>query len=421
VARSDDPSAAPDGADGSAPRPGRTLFRGGRVLDAASGTLAEADVVIADGLVVDVGPGLDGDDVVECAGASVLPGLIDAHVHVAITGFDVPRWLAQPAGYSRYEALETLRTYLGMGITTVRDAGGADAALQLAVDRGLVAGPRLRIAVTMLSQTGGHGDPTTASGLEVDWLPSAVESRVDGVDEVRRRVRELVRAGADQIKVAVSGGVLSPLSDPRRPQLSLEELTVMVAEAAAAGRDVMAHAHGAAGIVNGIRAGVRSIEHGTLLTDEAIGLMLERGTWLVPTLLAPQGVLDAAAAGVALSDLVVAKAQSVLAEHRVSFARAVAAGVQVAMGTDCPVSPHGTNLGELPLMAAGGMTPGAVLQAATLGGARLMRLDDELGSLEPGKRADVVVLDGDALDLADVRERVRETWKDGVRLYARAA
>lgn len=397
----------------------RTVFTGGRVFDPASAATGEADVVVAGGRVVDVGPGLDGDTAVDCRGTTVLPGLIDAHVHVSITHFDLVRWLATPASMPYYEAIETLRTYLAMGITTVRDAGGADAGMREAVARGLIAGPRLRIAVTMLSQTGGHGDPTTASGIEVPFLPSPVESRVDGVDDVRRRVRELVRAGADQVKVAVSGGVLSPLSDPRLPQLSLDELSVMVSEAAAAGRDVMAHAHGAAGIVNGVRAGVRSIEHGTLLTDEAIELMLERGTWLVPTLLAPQGVLDAADAGVALAPYVLEKARSVVHEHRLSFARAVDAGVKVAMGTDCPVAPHGSNLGELPLMQAAGMSPGEVLRASTLGGAQLMRLDGELGSLEPGKRADLVVVDGDALAFDGLRGRVRETWQDGACVWSR--
>lgn len=397
----------------------RTLFHGGWVFDAASASLAAADVVVADGRVLEVGPGLDGDVAVACAGSTVLPGLFDCHVHVAITHFDTVRWLSTPQGFHHYEAIATLRDYLAMGITTVRDAGGADAALRLALSRGFVAGPRLRIAVTMLSQTGGHGDPMEACGTAVPFLPAPVSGVVDGADEVRRKVRELVRAGADQIKVAVSGGVLSPLSDPRRPHLSPAELQVMVAEAAAAGLDVMAHAHGAAGIVNGVRAAVRSIEHGTMLSDEAIGLMLEHGTWLVPTLLAPQGVIDAHAAGVPMSDLVLAKARSVVDVHRESFARAVEAGVRVAMGTDCPVAPHGTNLGELLLMARGGMSPGEVLQAATLSAARLMRMDDELGSLDPGKRADLVVVEGSALELHGLRERVRETWMDGVLVHHR--
>jgi len=402
----------------------RTVFTGGRVFDPISAEVYDGDVAVEGTRIVAVGggsgAGLDGDVGVDCAGATLLPGLFDCHVHLAITHFDLVRALSTPRSYSYYEAIGTFRDYLGMGITTVRDAGGADAGMRLALERGLVRGPRLRIAVTMLSQTGGHGDAYQACGLSVPFLPAPVPSVVDGVDEVRKRVRELVRAGADQIKVAVSGGVLSPLSDPRLPQLSLAELTVLVEEAAAAGRDVMAHAHGSAGVVNAVRAGVRSVEHGTLLTDEAIGLMVEQGTWLVPTLLAPQGVLDAAAAGVALSDYVLDKARSVLEAHRVSFARAVDAGVRVAMGTDCPVAPHGENLRELELMLAGGMSPGAVLRAATLSAAELMRLDGELGSLEPGKRADLVVVDGDGLDLEGLRGRVRETWQDGSRVWPAA-
>jgi imidazolonepropionase-like amidohydrolase len=230
---------------------------------------------------------------------------------------------------------------------------------------------------------------------------------------MRRKVRELLRAGADVIKVATSGGVLSARDDPRHPHFSPAELDVLVEEARAAGVAVMAHAQGAGGIKNAVRAGIRSIEHGIFLDDEAIDLMLEHGTWLVPTLAAPRAVLTAAAAGAALPEAVVEKARDVQAAHDASVTRAVEAGVRIAMGTDSGVGPHGDNLSELALMAGCGMTADEVWRATTLGAAELLGVDREFGSLEPGKRADVVVLDGDAHDLTGLAGRVREVWRDG--------
>jgi imidazolonepropionase-like amidohydrolase len=178
----------------------------------------------------------------------------------------------------------------------------------------------------------------------------------------------------------------------------------------------MAHAQSADGIKNAVRAGVRSIEHGVYLDDESIELMLANGVWLVPTLMAPHGVFDAVERGEQMPARVVAKAHEVAGAHAESFRRAVAAGVKVAMGTDTGVTPHGDNLRELQLMQAGGMAPAAVLQATTLAAAQLMRLDDELGSLQVGKRADVVAVSGDALAFGDLRDRIVGVWKDGIRL-----
>ena len=189
---------------------------------------------------------------------------------------------------------------------------------------------------------------------------------------------------------------------------------MLVEEADSAGRFVMAHAQSNEGIKNAVRAGVRSIEHGIYLDDEAIGLMLDRGTWLVPTLIAPRGVLRAAEAGVALTEAAKRKAQEVLEVHTESFRRAVEAGVRVAMGTDCPVSPHGTNLEELRLMVElSAMTPQDALVAATSSAAELLGVADELGTLEPGKRADLVVVDGDPFELDKLAERVVSVWQDG--------
>jgi imidazolonepropionase-like amidohydrolase len=248
-------------------------------------------------------------------------------------------------------------------------------------------------------------------------MPSSI---VDGVDEARRKIRELVRNGADVIKIATSGGVLSPRDSPDQPGFSVEEIEVMVAEASAAGLWVMSHAQAAVGIKNAVRAGVRSIEHGIYLDDEAIALMLEHGTYLVPTLVAPTGVLRAAEAGVPIPENVLEKSAAVIDAHRDSFRRAVEAGVKIAMGTDSAVTPHGENLRELELMAQCGMPPADVLVATTRTAAELMGLERELGTIEAGKRADLVGISGDPFDFAELRERIACVYQDG-RLVADGA
>jgi len=392
----------------------RTVFRGGRVFDGTA-TLASADVVVEDGRIVDVGPGLDGDEAVELAGRAVLPGLLDCHTHVVIDRIDFMRELETPFSYWFYVAIENLRKTLAIGITTVRDAAGADLGIKMAVEDGLIAGPRLRIAITALSQTGGHGDGWMPSGYDITspTYPGMPSGIVDGPDEMRRRVREIVRAGADHIKVCTSGGVLSPRDDPRHGHFRDDELAVLVEEANAAGIFVMAHAQGAPGIKAAVRAGIRSIEHGIFLDDEAIAMMLERGTWLVPTLLAPQGVLDAEAAGAAIPAASVRKAHEVIDIHRAAVRRAIAAGVKIAMGTDSGVTPHGHNLRELALLVENGMTPLGAMLATTRSAAELIGVEDELGSIEPGKRADLVVVAGDPFDYADLGDRVRAVYQDG--------
>jgi imidazolonepropionase-like amidohydrolase len=402
----------------------RTVITGGVVFDGTGAAPAPADVVVDDatGRIVDVGPGLDGDRGVDVGGRGVLPGLIDAHVHVVASHFDLVRSLETPFSLQFYEAAANLATTLALGITTVRDAGGADLGVKAAVDRGMIAGPRMQVSLSMLSQTGGHGDDWMVCGSRIPWLLAAHPGRppavVDGPDEMRQRVRQLVAMGADVIKVATSGGVLSPGTDPRRAQFRPRELDVLVEEATAAGRFVMAHATAVDGVKNAVRAGIRSIEHGIFLDDEAIELMLSRGTWLVPTLLAPQGVLDAAAGGASIPEEMVRKAGDVVAEHRASFARAVAAGVKVAMGTDCPVSPHGTNLGELALKVEGGLSGAGALVAATSSAASLLGVGESLGRLAPGFVADVVVVDGAPDDVSGLAGRVRSVWKDGVEVVS---
>jgi imidazolonepropionase-like amidohydrolase len=401
----------------------RTVLAGGQVFDGTGASVGTADVAIVDGWIEEVGVGLDGDEVVDVSGLTLLPGLFDCHVHVLLGHVDVWRLMQTPFSYRFYDSIRNLDATLRAGITTVRDAGGADLGLKQALEEGLVRGPRVQISITMLSQTGGHGDGWLPSGARVQLLPDypGVPSAIaDGPDEVRRKVRELVRAGADVIKIATSGGVMSPRDKPQLPSFDIEEIETIVAEARLAGLWVMSHAQSTEGIKNAVRAGVRSIEHGIYLDDEAISLMLEHDAYLVPTLVAPTGVIRAAEAGAGIPEVAVQKAREVIDAHRDSFRRAVEAGVKVAMGTDSGVTPHGENLFELQLMAENGMTPEQVLLATTRTAAELMGLERELGTIEPGKRADVVAVAGDPFDFRDLTERIERVYQDG-KLVAGAA
>ncbi|HET6499213.1 MAG TPA: amidohydrolase family protein [Amycolatopsis sp.] len=397
----------------------RILFAGGEVFDGLGAAPERADVVIEDGSIVEIGSGLDGDEVVDCSGKTLMPGLFDCHVHVVMSDINVLKRIQQPFSYQFFEAAVNLRRTLEAGITTVRDAGGADLGVKRAVEDGLIPGPRMQISVGVISQTGGHGDGWMPSGHCVRWLvphPGRPETVVDGPDEMRRVARSLLRAGAEVLKVCTTGGVLSPGDDPKHSQFTPGELAVLVTEAAMRGRHVMAHAQGAEGVKNAVRAGVRSIEHGIYLDDEAIDLMLAHRTWLVPTLVAPLAVRRAAQAGAAIPDEMLRKAEEVLQAHAESVRRAVAAGVRIAMGTDSGVGPHGTNLEELTLMRECGMSPEQVLAAATSSAAELLGYGEELGRLAPGFRADLVVVAGNAFDLASLRANIREVWKDGARV-----
>ncbi|HET7725982.1 MAG TPA: amidohydrolase family protein [Candidatus Limnocylindrales bacterium] len=397
----------------------RLVLRGGRVFDGTGADPATADVALEGERIVDVGIGLDGDDAVDCTGWTLLPGLFDCHVHVGVSHVDPWRLANTPVSYRILEAARNMAATLRAGITSVRDAGGADLGIQQAQRDRLIEGPRIQISLAMLSQTGGHGDGWLTSGIVLDVFsrqPGIPETIVDGPDEMRRAVRTLIRQGADVIKVATSGGVLSSRDQPTHAHFTADELAVLVEEATAAGVFVMAHAQAAEGIKRAIRAGIRSIEHGIYLDDEGIELMLERGTWLVPTLVAPQGVIDAADAGVDLGPGIAEKARAVVEIHREAFRRAVEAGVRIAMGTDSGVTPHGRNLRELALMAAGGMAPAAVLEATTRSAAQLLGVDSDLGTLEPGKIADLVAVAGDPYELDTLPDRIAGVWQAGSRV-----
>lgn len=397
-----------------------TLFSGGTVVDGTLSAPRLADVHVVDGRVAALGHdlGVEADTVVDCTGQTVTPGLFDCHVHFMFEQPSIVRQLQTPFSLPFFQAAERMRTTLGTGITWVRDAGGSDLGVAEAVRRGLTPGPRMQIALTMISQTGGHGDGWQLCGAHVDLMPEhpgCPSGVVDGPIEMRRKVRELVRGGADVIKVATSGGVLSPRSNPLHGHLRDDEIAALVTEAGAAGLNVMAHAQATDGIKTAIRGGIRSIEHGIYLDDEAIEMMLEHGTWLVPTLLAPRAVLAQADAGMPLPDAVVAKARMVSEAHDDSVRRAIAAGVKVAMGTDSGVGVHGTNLDELAIMRDLGMSELQAWHATTQVASELLGVEADYGTLEPGKVGDVVVFDGAYDDLSGLGERVSSVWLAGER------
>jgi imidazolonepropionase-like amidohydrolase len=397
----------------------RTVLRNARVFDGTGADPAAADVVIENGRIVDVGTGLDGDEAHDLDGRTILPGLFDCHTHVVVSHIDEWRLVNTPFSVRFYEAARNLSVTLRSGITSIRDAGGADLGMRQALADGLIPGPRMQVSLIMLTQTGGHGDDWYPSGVRIPFIPAypgMPSGLVDGPDEMRRKVRELHRNGADVVKVATSGGVLSPRDDPRHAHFRPAELEVLVEEATAAGMFVMAHAQGADGIKHAIRAGIRSIEHGIFLDDEGIELMLEHGTWLVPTLLAPRGVIEAADAGVHLPAGVLDKARAVVETHRVAVGRAIEAGVRIAMGTDSGVTAHGRNLEELGLMGSLGMSPAAVLEATTRSAAQLLGVDGDRGTIEPGKLADLTVVSGDPYDLEALPGCIDSVWLGGVRV-----
>lgn len=378
------------------------LIRNGTLIDGTGkAPLADAAVLVKDNLILDVGQGRNirqpDTEVTEidAGGGYILPGMIDTHVHVMLEGVNIARDMVTPFSMRFYNSVNYLKNTIDAGITSVRDAGGADAGVKQAVESGVIVGPRLQISISVLTITGGHGDGWMRSGMEYDLFmpyPGFPSCRVDGVEDCRRKVREVLRAGADVIKICSTGGVLSPTDHPEFVQFSPEELEVIVREASyRRGVKVMSHAQGAEGVKNAIRAGIHSIEHGIYLDDEAIELMLKHGTILVPTLLAPIAVLEAGEKG-GMPEYGVRKAREVVEIHSESISRAHKAGVRIAMGTDAGVMPHGTNLRELGLMVNVGMSPMETIVATTKKAAECLGWEDKVGTIETGKLADIILV-----------------------------
>ncbi len=367
--------------------------------------ISDAAVLIKDDTIVAVGPKAevplpqdDKVDAIDLHAATILPGFIDCHVHVTSEAFGTQDPYATPFTYRILKTAQYAKATLDAGITSVRDAGGADRGIQRAFDEGLIAGPRTQISVTMLSITGGHGDAHSALLGYPLKNPLMVDGVCDGIEGVRKKVREVIRAGAQIIKVATSGGVISPTDNPEDAHFTLDELKTIVDEAQMhGGIKAMAHAQAAEGIKNAVRAGFHSIEHGIYLDDEAIDLMLQHGTYLVPTLIAPLSVLKAFDEGLRVPAYAVEKTKRVIEAHQTSIAKAKSRGVKIAMGTDSGVGHHGTNLEELQLLVDIGMTPMEAIVASTRTAADCLGWQHRLGTVEVGKLADITVSQADPL------------------------
>lgn len=395
----------------------------GTLIDGNGGEpLRDATLVLEGSQVVEVSTGGRvpiGADVVDASGLTVMPGMIDCHVHLASNPpKTMEQRLSTPFSYQVAEALANGRTYLEAGFTTLRDAGGTPRGVKQAFERGLFPGPRLRIAVGALSQTGGHGDSCMPNGASLRIPNTELPQNIcDGPDGARKATREMLRAGADQVKIMTSGGVLSPNDEPGATGFTPEEIAAVVYEAHAAGKTVMSHAQANQGIKNAVYAGVESIEHGIYLDDEVMEETKRRGTYLVATLIAPVSVLRLAERNPgSMPEWGVRKSREVIEAHRASFRRAVELGVPIAMGTDMGVGIHGENAEELALMVEGGMTPMQAIVATTKTAAACACVGHLVGTLEPGKRADFIVIDGDPL--ADItvlqrREKILLVGKDG--------
>jgi imidazolonepropionase-like amidohydrolase len=357
---------------------------------------------------------------IDATGMTMLPGLIDCHDHLANLGGGMVARAAVPPTLAVFKAAESFRQTLLAGITSVRDASGVDLGMKMAVEQGLIPGPRLKISVNIICQFGGHNDHTEPAGVDSTYpkLQTIPDGVCDGVDACRHKVREMVRAGADWIKIATTGGVGTPTGGPLLRQFSLEEVQAIVDTAHAAGKPVMSHAYGGDGVKICLDAGVDSIEHGAALDDALIEQMVRQNTWLVPTFtvlrkIAALGDIDPCPVPAYMPR----KARILMDAQAESFPKVLAAGIRIAMGTDLGSFGRGENAGELAYMVAAGMTPMQAIVASTRRGAECMGLGDSVGVLRPGMLADLLLVDGDPLqDIAILQDaaRLRLVMQGGV-------
>jgi imidazolonepropionase-like amidohydrolase len=399
-------------------KPKRTVIRAGRVLDVRTGALRTNQAIVIDGdkitqIVATADAPASGVDVtIDLPDATLLPGLIDAHTHLT---FELGSLGYAGLGISTArEALRgarNARVTLEAGFTTVRNLGAkdyADIALRDAINDGDVIGPRIIASGPALGITGGHCDENLlppAFHLEGDGV-------ADGVEAVQHKVREVIKYGADVIKICATGGVLSKGDDPNASQYTLEEMKAIVADAHRLGRKVAAHAHGAEGIRWASEAGVDSIEHGHFMDDAAIATMKKNGTYLVPTLFLTE-YMQQHLENSGVPEFSKKKMREVAAAAPLNVKKAFAAGVKVAFGTDAAVYPHGLNAGEFHVYVKLGMTPLAAIQTATINASELLGPKFLVGSLEPGKFADVIAVDGDPTKDVSILEHVKFVMKSG--------
>jgi imidazolonepropionase-like amidohydrolase len=396
----------------------RTVIRPGRLLDVRTGELRTNQAIVVEGeKIVQVGPAAEvkaaaGDTTIDLPEATLLPGLIDAHTHLT---FDLNSLGYQGLGISTArEALHGARNAkrtLEAGFTTVRNVGAfdySDIALRDAINDGDVIGPRILASGPALGITGGHCDE--------NLLPPAFHFQgagvADGVEAVQHKVREVIKYGADVIKICATGGVLSKGDDPNASQYTLEEMKAIVADAHRLGRKVAAHAHGAEGVRWASEAGVDSVEHGHLMDDAAIATLKKNGTYLVPTLFLTEYMQQNMERN-DVPEFSKQKMRWIASAAQQNVKKAFDAGVKVAFGTDAAVYPHGLNAGEFHVYVKLGMTPLAAIQTATINAADLLGWTKQVGTLEPGKWADMIAVDGDPTKDVTTLERVKFVMKGG--------
>jgi imidazolonepropionase-like amidohydrolase len=390
---------------GSAPRgPSTIVVRGGRVESVRDGFVAPTD----------------GARLIDLKREFVLPGLIDAHVHM-LADDDKVRARAEALNRDVEDTLligvDNARRTLEAGFTTVRDLGSdvhSVTALRDGIASGLIAGPTIVAAGSGISGTGGHADGANNVSRDIEALRrSQATNTCNGADDCRRAVRRQISQGADVIKFTATGGVLSNIAGGLNQQLFDDEMKAIVDTARLFGRKVAAHAHGKDGIAAALRAGVDSIEHSTYTDAETNALFKKSNAWLVPTMVAPHAALAQGRAG-SRSQASLKKAEETVAVHNDNIARAIKDGVRIAFGTDSGVSDHGKNAREFALLVKAGMTPAAAIRAATVDAATLLDRAGEIGSLEPGKQADIIAVATSPLDDVTVLERVRFVMRQGV-------
>ncbi len=404
-----------------------TVLKAARLFDGKSNALVTPGVVVVtDGKIVAVGgKGVvpAGAEVIDLGDATLLPGFIDAHTHE--TGMNSNDYkqreldrLQKPIAEQALDATSNVRVTLMAGFTTVRDVGShdyLDVGLRNAIRDGKVPGPRMLVSVYAIGATGGHCDGSDGfrEGLFGKETGPA-QGVISGADQARYAVRLMHKYGANVIKTCASGGVLSLTDDVDTPQLTQEELNAIVDEAHALRLRVATHCHGAEAAKRAIRAGVNSIEHGTFLDDEALDMMKQHGTYLVPTLMAVQGLQEQLDKGIYIPPAISVKAQLAIANIRKTFQKALAKGVNIGLGTDAAVYPHGRNAEEFHQMVDLGMKSMDALKAGTSSDAELLGLADQIGTLEPNKIADVVAVPGNPVENIRQTEKAFFVMKEGV-------
>jgi imidazolonepropionase-like amidohydrolase len=379
--------------------------------------MSDAVILIEGDRITAVGSDLavpEGFEVIDLGGATLLPGLIDCHTHLTHEprDFYADRFRRSPVDNAVVAHVYAKRT-LEAGFTTVRNLGARefiDVALRNAIDEGFVTGPRMQISTMGVGATGSHFD---LSGFSPYLSFDQFSGIADGVDEIRKLIRFEIKNGADVIKIAATAGVLSEEESVGAPQYSQEEMNAAVEEAAMWGKNVAAHAHGTEGIKRAVRAGVVSIEHGSLIDNEGISLMRERGTYLVSNIYAPDYYL-AKYAQLGYPEKMLEKGRSIARLRRENFRRSVEGGVKIAFGTDAAVIPHGWNARQFATYVEWGLTPMQAIQSATTTAAELLGWADRVGRIAPGMYADIVAVEGDPLADITELERVHFVMKGGV-------